>query len=448
MSVNRKKYQNVLQDNNHVTVVSRGNNGRGQLANQAQDAFSVERIPPQYFMQRMGQLQIFATGRGRYNLKNYQNQESLTFPAETKRFPTSLEQQESFVILPKKKKNFVVQVPNFFRIYPRVKKFVANPERSESVSYIQNTRPDFEKKNEHNFLIERRKRLDNLIESTVNNINLKSEGKFFYNKPTLKKKTTLEIEYLVIKAPFKLENATEVFLEPKPQKKDHEKEQFEIFYDMKKQKGFPLGATNISDNMNMILHKKPSKSLFKKFEIVNSDKVELIHESKPSSYSYLTIEDMPDIFIEERPGKRYVSVGMENLTFPGSLRPEFCLEIEPNEDIFVPNVYDMLLIQNFWDNLEVNSFRICFRPFGYVSNKNLIKEPDIENKENINENKENNKEGQEKEGIKDEDKKEGENNIDNKEGNDTSKKQESKGDEAKKKKMSLLKNVFGFKKGS
>ena len=61
---------------------------------------------------------------------------------------------------------------------------------------------------------------------------------------------------------------------------------------------------------------------------------------------------------------------MENMTFPGTLRPEFCLEVDFNEEIFVPNVYDMLLIQNFWDNLESESFRICLRPKAVISKKN------------------------------------------------------------------------------
>ena len=104
MSVNRNKYRNAVDDKNHVTVVSRGPSKISPFQNQAQDAFSVQRVPPQFFMQRMGQLQIFPTGRGRYNLKNYQNQESLTFIAEYKQFQPSFEQLESFEILPQKKK--------------------------------------------------------------------------------------------------------------------------------------------------------------------------------------------------------------------------------------------------------------------------------------------------------------------------------------------------------
>ena len=56
----------------------------------------------------------------------------------------------------------------------------------------------------------------------------------------------------------------------------------------------------------------------------------------------------------------------DNMSIAGSERPEFCLEIDPNEEIFIPNVYDMLLIQNYWDELSIRSFRICLRPKGYI----------------------------------------------------------------------------------
>ena len=212
---------------------------------------------------------------------------------------------------------------------------------------------------------------------------------------------------------------------------------------MTKLKGFPLHEIYVSPDTNVVLHKKTKKTSFKNIEVAPSDKVELIKEPRPNPYAHLTIDDQPDLFIEEWPGKRYVSVGMEQMTFPGNLRNIYCLEMDPNEEIFVPNVYDMLLIQNFWDNLEIKSFRICLRPRGYIPNKNLINPP-IENKENINENKDNNG-APEKEGVKDEDKKEGENNIDNKDGNDSLKKSESKGDEGKKKKFNLFKSVYAKK---
>ena len=93
MSVNRPNYQNLLDNKNHLTVASHAHNTIDSLENLAQDAFSVERTPPQFFMQRMGQLQIFSYGRGRYNLKNYTNEENLAFIAKPKRFETDFEQQ-------------------------------------------------------------------------------------------------------------------------------------------------------------------------------------------------------------------------------------------------------------------------------------------------------------------------------------------------------------------
>jgi hypothetical protein len=301
-------------------------------------------------------------------------------------------------------------------------------------------------------VIQRKKRFENLIES-INDIKLKAEGKFFYNKPTLQKKCNLEIEYLVIKAPYKTESTTNVFLEQIPKKtrydSDIQKEnKFDINYNMQKVKGFHPEKIYIGTNNNFLIPHKEKKTHFKSesIQLENTSNVFLMKIPKDRSKNQFVIEDMPDLFIQEWPGKRYVSVGMENMSFPGNLRPEFCLEIDPNEEIFVPNVYDMLLIQNFWDTLEMNHFRICLRPLGYVSNKNLMNVPDINNKENINENQDNNE--LEKEGNKDEEKKEDKNN--NEEGNDILKRQESNQEGGNKKKSkfnALKKSIFG-KKGS
>ena len=113
MSVNQNNYSNLVENKNHIAVSSNAHNTIESLEKQAQDTFSVERTPLQFSMQRMGQLQIISRGRGRYNLKNYQNQENLTFVAAKKRFETEFEQQENFVILPKKRK----KMPFKFKIF-------------------------------------------------------------------------------------------------------------------------------------------------------------------------------------------------------------------------------------------------------------------------------------------------------------------------------------------
>ena len=435
MSVNRQKYQNLLENQNHLTVVSRAHNTIESLENQSQDAFSVERIPPRFFMQRMGQLQIYSYGRGRYNLKNYQNQESLIFPAQQKRFQTEFEQQESFAIFPIKKKKSAVQVQTFFRIYANPKKVLANPEKSESISFIQKKKPDYEIR-------------------SMNDIRINAAGKFFTNKPTLKKKRNLEIEYLIIKAPFRPENISEVLLEPQPQLKAYKEieteSNFNFFYNMSKPKIFSSDDMHIKNNSNLHLPKKV-KTSFKFIEIAESSKIELITDKKKGPYDQLFIDDQPDLFIEESAAKRYVSVEMERMSFEGTNRAIYCLEIDPNEEIFIPNIYDMLLIQNFWDSLEMRSFRICLRSLGYSSNKNFIKDSSIDNKENINKNldtKESNELLPDKEKIKDEEIKE-----ELKEGIDELlKRQESnKGDEEnkeskrKKSRFSLKNSVFAKK---
>ena len=81
-------------------------------------------------------------------------------------------------------------------------------------------------------------------------------------------------------------------------------------------------------------------------------------------------------FIPEQHKKRYYSaMNTDNMSIQGSEIPEFCLEIDSNEEIFIPNVYDMLLIHNYLDDLSMRSFRICLRPPGYAgkSSNNLEK---------------------------------------------------------------------------
>ena len=158
---------------------------------------------------------------------------------------------------------------------------------------------------------------------------------------------------------------------------------------MQNYKGFHPDKIYIGTNNNFLISHKPKKTHFNNelIQSENASNVFLMKKPKDKSKDQFIIEDQPDIFIAEWPGKRYVSVGMENMTFPGTLRPEFCLEVDFNEEIFVPNVYDMLLIQNFWDNLESESFRICWKPKGHNSKKNLSKGIFGKNKENFNENK-------------------------------------------------------------
>lgn len=391
MNPNRKRYQNLLENKNHLTVQSRAHNTIESLENQPQDAFSVERTPLQFYMQRMGQVQIQSQGRGRYNLNYYQNQDNLTFLGERKMFDTEYEQQENFAIVPKKKKRNMIQVPTFFRIYPKVKKFFVKPEKNESLTFPKSERIGFELRNENNFVIERKKRVENLIES-INDIKIKAEGKFFYNRPTLLKKNNLEIEYLIIKAPFKTENVSNVIFEKIPKKKRYDNDiqaenKFDINYNRQNYKGFHPEKIYIGTNNNFLIPHKPKKTHFHNESIKseNTSNVFLMKKPKDKSKDQFVIEDMPDIFIAEYPGKRYVSVGMENMTFPGTLRPEFCLEVDFNEEIFVPNVYDMLLIQNFWDNLESESFRISWKPKVQNSKKNLFKNVIVKNKEYINE---------------------------------------------------------------
>ena len=389
MNVYQKKYLNLLENKNHLTVVSQAHNTIESLETNVQDAFTVESIPPQFYMQRMGQLIIPSYGRGRYDLNYYNNQESLSFPGKIRIFKTQQEQQESFEIMPKKKKRNIIQVPTYFRLLPKVKKYNYKPQQNESLIFPKKERL-LKLKNENNFIIQRKKRFENLFEN-INDIKLKSDGKYFFNKPVLKKKSNLEVEYLVIKAPLKMQYTGKLLLEQKPKKTRYddikEENKFNIYYNMLKPKTFPLEQTNISNNNNFLIPHKPKQSSFKGIVIDNQSNINLFKQPKDKNYQ-LSIDILPFLYIPEWPGKRYCSVGMEDVTYIGNLRPEFCLEVEPTEDMFIPNVYDMLLIQNFWDNLEMKSFRICLRPLGYNNSNRSLNNKDEDNKENISENKE------------------------------------------------------------
>ena len=79
-----KKFRNLLENNNHLTVVSNAHNTIETLENEPQEAFMVDRTSPQFYMQRMGQIVIPSYGRGRYILDNYNTQENLSFPGQKK----------------------------------------------------------------------------------------------------------------------------------------------------------------------------------------------------------------------------------------------------------------------------------------------------------------------------------------------------------------------------
>ena len=434
-----KKFRNLLENNNHLTVVSNAHNTIETLENEPQEAFMVDRTSPQFYMQRMGQMVIPSYGRGRYILDNYNTQENLSFPGQKKIFTTEQEPQESFIILPKKKKKNIIQIPNFFRIIPKVKKYNLKPEQNESLILTKKEKPILELKTENNFVIERKKRAENLIEN-INDIKLKADGKFFFNKPVLKKKNNLEVEYLVIKAPLKIEYTTKVLIPQKPKKTRYddiqEENKFDIYYNMFKPKTFPLEETNISSITNFIIPHKIMKNPFKDIKIEAQSNFDFIKIKEEVDYNKLVVMDsLPYIYIPETPGRRYCSCGMEEVNIIGNLRPDACLEVDPEEEIFIPSVYDMLLIQNFWDNLEMSSFKICLRGFGYQhSNKNLDKENN-NNKENINDNKDTSLKSED---IKENKKEDNSLNIDNIKPREPASRKESK-----KKKMSL-KNILGI----
>ena len=376
MNKYRKKYQNVVEKKNHLSVISRDHNTIDSLESQALDAFFVEASSPEYFMQRMGQLFIRPMKKRRYNLEFYQNQTKMIFPGTSRKIPTKAQPLDRFIIKSKQKPKNIIQKPVNFNINQKPKKKIYKEEQLDSFICERKEKPKLKLQNVHNVLFKKDKKINNTIES-LNNFKLPAIGKFFNNHPILKSINILEIEYLKIKAPFKCSNSTNLLLPLKPKKikfTDIQSENTNFNYIINKVKVFSPSATSIKNISTLLIPKQPKKTSF--IGISPNKESNILYEKAPkkTSFDEIAIESIPDIFIQEQPKKRYYSTNKaDSMSIMGET-PLFCLEIDPNEEIFIPNVYDMLLIQNFWDDLSIRSFRICLRPKGYVGNtsKNLL----------------------------------------------------------------------------
>ena len=196
-----------------------------------------------------------------------------------------------------------------------------------------------------NFLIERQETLLTLIDK-VNQFILPPAGKFFRNKPELKIKNLNEVEYIRNKPPNQFEKISDVLI-PQSRKK------------------FDINNAEIEKFNSGLSFLAPQK-IFKEIKIENNG----------------------DIFMSGIP-KRYLTNTEMELEYKGERGMHLGLHIIKNEPLFIPNLYDMLLIQSFWENLEMNVFRITLigkKPritFKRTNTFNKIKE---EKDENENEN--------------------------------------------------------------
>ena len=410
MNKYRKKYQNVVERKNHLSVISRDHNTIDSLESQALDAFFVEASSPEYYMQRMGQLFIKPMNKRRYNLEFYQNQAKMIFPGTPRKLPTATQSLDRFIIKPKQKPKNIIQKPVHFNINQKPKKIIFKEEQLDSFICAKKEKPKLKLQNVHNVLIKKDKKINNTIES-LNNFKLPATGKFFNNHPVLKSINILEIEYLKIKAPLKCSSSTSLLIPLKPKKIKFTDIQSEnsanLKYIINKVKVFSPSATSVKNTSTLLIPKQPKKTSFT--GISPNKETDFLFELYPkkTSFDEITIENFPDIFIQEQPKKRYYSTNKaDSMSIMGET-PLFCLEIDPNEEIFIPNVYDMLLIQNFWDDLSIRSFRICLRPKGYVgftsknleivSNKNLLNLNENSRSKSSEDSEENEEEKEEKE---------------------------------------------------
>ena len=373
MSMYRKKYQNVLEKKNHLNLVTKDHNTIESLEGQALDSFYIGSSPREYYMQRMGQLQIVSRPK-RYILKKYKNEQRITFPGVPRKMPVKNQTLDNFMIKQKEKPRNIVQKPVYFKIYSRPHKIVLREEQLDSFVCPKIIKPPFELQNIQDFLIEKEKRIENRIQS-LNRLKLPAVGKFFNNHPKLKEGGMFEFEFLKIKAPLKLTSTSKLFIPQKLKKIkyfDISSERSSNFkYIIHKIKKFSPNSTVANKGYSLLIPKQPKNTSFEELTPEKIQKISYDIIPKPKPFEMITIETTQDIFIPEAGPKKYYSVKMNNISIIGNERPEFCLEIDPNEEIFCPSTYDMLLIQNYWDDLEMKSFRICLRPKGWKSTRDL-----------------------------------------------------------------------------
>lgn len=404
MNKYRKKYQNVLEKKNHLNLVSKDHNTIESLESQALDAFCVESSGKEFYMQRMGQLQIMPTRKIRYILKNYKKQARLTFLGKPKKIETKTQTLDNFIIKKKEKPKNIVQRPVYFKIYSKPHKVVLREEQLDSFICPRKLKPELVEENVFDIFFEKYKKLITEIES-LNKFKLEAVGKFFNNHPKLREGGMFEIEYLKIKAPLKQTSANKLFIPHKLKKIKYtdivSEKSSDVLYIINKVKVFDPLIIEIKNASNLLIEKQPKKTSFT--ELTSEQLPNIIYDIIPKlkTFDMVSIESLPDLFIPVAKKKRYYSaITTDNMSVMGQEK-ESCLEIDPNEEIFIPNVYDMLLIQNYWDDLVIKSFRVCIRPKWWKSTRDLalvLNEDDKKNPFSSN-NPENNREEEKRDEI-------------------------------------------------
>lgn len=415
-----------LERKSYLSIKSKDFYTIDSVESQGLDAFCVEGSFGNYIMQRMGQIIILASIKKPYrHLRFYKNQSRLMFRGEHKVLQTSVRKVDHFLIKPKEKPENIMERPLDFKIDQKPRKKIFIQEQSNNFMLDRKQKPPLKTENVNNVMIEKEKRPDNRIES-LNKIKLPAAGKFFNNMPVLKIGESLEFQYLKIKPPFVCENPLKFLIPFKPKKVRYtdldvkSESSSNLLYIINKVKLFSPTSTKFKNESSLLIPPQPKKTSFT--EITTQKVTDVLYDipRKITPFEKVVVESIPDLFIQEQPKKRYFSAEVaDHMSIIGSARAVFCLEIDPNEEIFIENVYDMLLIQNVWDDLSITKDRLCLRPPGYKgkSSRNLpyytnLNLGIIEEKENeeVNENKdkENNENKQEKE--KDKDNKLNENN--------------------------------------
>ena len=407
---------------NHVLVVTKPRRIQ-ELDSQALDGFKINRTEPSYYIQKMGVINILPTFK-RYTNQLIHNQIKMIYPVKPKIL--AKEQSRDKIILKGRARplNYIKKQNNFKIIQKAKKKVIMKAKVENFLIEKKNTLVLLFEKLQSFSLPTSGKYFNNKPELKINNsfkieyMKIREPFKFekikdvfipLVPKEPLKLEKTVDVFIpLIPKEPLKLEKIEEVFIPLIPKKPLKLEKIGDIFIPLIPKE--PLKSEKIGDIFIPLKPKEPLKSekigdifipLVPK-EPLKLDKMQYLFlplvpkkikfkedetQQISSQFNFLvpikdnTILNMKigNIFLPGRKKRYLTNSEVESLNYIGTGTDEYGLEIINDTDIFIPNVYDMLLIQNFWDNLEMKSFNIQLDPiyqkeYPYKTRKSDIKD--------------------------------------------------------------------------
>jgi len=312
-----------------------------KIENQALDGFSIKKEAPDHYIQKISSLNLPPVQR-RYDSSEIKSQIKMSYFSKPKLI-AKIETLEKIIIKGKEKPRLYIKKQQNFNVIQKAPK-----------KFLRKIRA-------HNFLIEKSLQVIALFDKLTDFL-LPSSGKFFHNKPELKIRNIYEVEYLKIKAPYKFEKITDYAIPRKEKKTSFVPEEIqtansELTYIINKTKKFNVIDTVEKKESSLSIDRQPKKVKFT--ELISEQKEKVMYEIPPviKMFYCLSKENKENIFLPSKPKRYLTNTEVESVNLLGTGQGgEVGLEMEFNADVFIPNVYDMLLIQNIWDQLETKSF--------------------------------------------------------------------------------------------